>query len=136
MQKYNRLSVCLSLLLSLSACGQFSEDALLDNPKQLEAQYQRCLATNSAASSCETVEPLYKQWNKAFLMAQIDPQGFGRKILALQQELEANQIKLVAMKKQNQSPQEVKAQEKITHKQQKLNRLYMAVVKTLESPET
>ena len=110
--------------LQLVACSAPNAQYYRLNPQELPAATKKCQQTGFNNANCQELQGVALQINQMAYELQSRPQGFGQKILALQQALATSQ--------QNaQLPENALLIKKI--KQQLRQRL--AIVKWLESPQ-
>lgn len=126
MMKYLFL-LCTPLILV--ACATQDENYYRKNPQALQQAVKNCPNKSSSEVSCEQLMKLAENINELAYQLQINPQGFGKKILTLQENLAKQQADL------QDNPNQPELRKMIEqNKQQLVERL--AVVKWLESPES
>jgi hypothetical protein len=118
----------LACTLLLAACSSQNENYFQTHPLALQNALQQCPEKHPSQLSCEKLESIGKTINELAYQLQVSPQGFGKKILALQETM-ARQKADLALKK-NESLQASYDENALLLSQ------YLAVVKWLESPES
>jgi len=118
------------LFFSLFTVSVFAADAVYYhlNPNVLQKVIQKCPTQQPEGLSCRQLTKIALQVNKLAYELRLDPQGFGQKILSLQEAL-VNQQEAVQQK-----PNQSELQVTLHHSQREL-RERLAIVKWLESPE-
>lgn len=116
------------ITLGLLACGAKDEQYYRSHPKEIQTALEHCPSQQPAGMSCEQLHKLGQSMNSLAYQLQSNPQGFGAKILALQEAIAKDE-------------QELKMKDSVDLKNslaQKRHTLveYLAVVKWLESPES
>lgn len=115
--------------LVITACSNQDENYYRHNPQALQDVIKNCTNNPSATLNCDKLTVIANEINELTYQLQLNPQGFGKKILELQQTLAAQQASL------QDNPNQVNLRESIEkNKQQLAERL--AIVKWLESPES
>ncbi len=125
MLKYVLLA-CASL--SLMACTPKNEQYYRQNPQALQLAIKNCADKSPSHLSCEQLTKIAENLNQIASELQRSPQGFGKKILKLQEEIEQQELQLTT----TENPTLLKKE--IARNQTTLAE-YLAVVKWLESPE-
>ncbi|KTD65458.1 hypothetical protein [Legionella spiritensis] len=125
MAKY-LIMVC--TMLMLNACVAQDEQYYRLNPQSLQKAIKNCPEKQPGTVSCERLQEIAFQVNQLAYQLQKNPQGFGQKILTLQQELAKQQEAL------KQNPEQPDLRAKIDKNRASLTQ-YLAIVKWLESPE-
>ena len=105
------------------ACSAHNEHYYRTHPKALQAAIQQCPAKSPSPLSCAQLKDIALRVNELAYQLRLDPQGYGQKILVLQ-EIIARQEANREEKEQQPSLDENKI-----HLQERL-----AIVKWLESP--
>ena len=123
----HKLVLSCSCLLLLGCVAQ-DASYYQKHPQQLEAALKNCPNQPPKDMSCEQLAHLAVEMNQLAYQLQLNPQGFGQKILALQALL-AEQKKNMA-----ENPNQVELKNKFEQNKRQLEQ-YLAVVKWLESPE-
>ncbi|MDI1352004.1 MAG: hypothetical protein PSV35_04425 [bacterium] len=114
--------------LGLTSCNSKDEQYYRSNPKELQAAIKRCPNEQPQGLTCNQLNDLAQRLSGLAYDLQSNPQGFGQKILALQQTIANQKIELI-----NKPTPELKASlEKNSHDLVD----FLAVVKWLESPES
>ena len=117
------------IALGLTSCNEKNEQYYMSNPKELQKAIKGCPNEQPQGLNCKDLEQLGDRMNSLAYQLQSNPQGFGNKILALQQTIANQQSEL----KKDDANKELK-----TSLQQNQHDLvdFLAVVKWLESPES
>lgn len=123
----NKRLVITLMALGLASCTVKDESYYRANPRELQQVIKNCPNAHPAQFSCEQAEQLANRMNSLAYQLQYSPQGFGNKILKLQETIAAQQLELA----KKPSPE---LQQSLTENQKDLAD-FMAVVKWLESPE-
>ncbi|RUR12367.1 hypothetical protein [Legionella sp. km772] len=124
----NKYIVLTLVTLGLVACGAKDEQYYRSHPKEIQKGLESCPAKQPEGMSCQQLQQLGQRMNNLAFQLQSSPQGFGAKILALQESL-AKEEQELSIKESPELKQAI-AQKKHTLAE------YMAVVKWLESPES
>jgi hypothetical protein len=126
MNKYLVMSLLVSL--GLVSCGVKDEQYYRLNPKALEKAIKDCPNQQPQGLSCPQIVQLGNRLGNLAYQLQSSPQGFGTKILSLQQTIAAQEKEL----KSKENPE--------LSKSLQVNKAdladFLAVVKWLESPES
>lgn len=112
----------------LNACQAHDAKYYQLNPKALQQAIKECPDKAPLDISCAELKTVAERVNALSYELQMNPQGFGRKILALQEELANQELKLTQNPKQDILVKKIKETKK-----QLAQRL--AIVRWLESPE-
>jgi hypothetical protein len=115
--------------LFLVACSSRDEYYYLTHPQALQNAVKNCPEKQSSELSCNQLTNIAITTNDLVFQLQTHPQGFGKKILALQETIAKQKINLQTKADQA----ELKL---IFEKNKRLLEQYLAVVKWLESPES
>lgn len=126
----NKYLVIILIGLGLSSCTTKNEQYYQLHPKELQKAIAMC--TNhllpKTSLTCDQLERINNTMNGLAFQLQINPQGFGNKIIKLQQNIATQQIEI-----NNHSTGQLKD----SLEKNKLDlAYYLAVVKWLESPES
>lgn len=124
MLKYFLLAV---LSFGLLACAPKDAHYYSLHPKALQQAIEKCPNQHPEQVSCEQLKAVAISVNELALQLRADPQGFGKKIIALQTLIAKEGI---ALKK---APTPALQQSLSENKRQL--QAYLAIVKWLESPE-
>ncbi|KTD59261.1 hypothetical protein [Legionella shakespearei] len=126
MNKYLVLGL---MILGLTSCNQKDEQYYRNNIKELQQAIKACPNQQPEGATCAQLGELNSRLTSLAYQLQYSPQGFGNKILAIQQTIADQRSKL----KTDGSNEELKK----ALKQNELDLVdYLAVVKWLESPES
>lgn len=115
------------MAFGLNSCQAKNEQYYLSHPKEIQGAIKKCQTTQTKDSSCKQIEILAQRLSILGYELQSNPQGFGHKILALQQTIATQQSELATNKDQQLSLSIKQNQTELADR--------MAVVKWLESPE-
>lgn len=115
------------LFCGLLSCSTQDEQYYLSHPKKLHEALNAC-PEQKGAMSCAELRKIATRLDTLAYQLQASPQGFGAKILALQEEIAKQEKEL----KDNKQSPELKAS--IEQNKQDLAQ-YLVIVKWLESPE-
>ncbi len=117
------------ITLGLTACSEKNEQYYRSNPAELQKAIKECPQTQPTGMNCEQIEQLGKRLNNLAYQLQFSPQGFGNKILAIQQAIAKQKLELAA------DGAKPKLKAALEQNERDLAD-YLAVVKWLESPES
>lgn len=109
--------------MCLAACTAQDEHYYRTNPQDLDKAIKSCPAQPPPQLSCEQLAAIASSVNALAYQLQVNPQGFGKQILSLQE----------ALAKQEAQPPQSKLSAAIIKNKQQLDE-YLAVVRWLESP--
>lgn len=123
----NKCLVAILIVLGLTSCSAKDEHYYQTHPKELQQAMQSCPEIKPEGLTCEQLATVARRINSLAYQLQSSPQGFGNKILALQETI-AGQQKQLALEKNNSTLQTTIAQNEEDLAE------HMAVVKWLESP--
>jgi len=123
----NKYLMVILVALGLASCTTKDEHYYQTHPKALEKALKACPGQQPKGLSCQQMAKVASQMNTLAYQLQGNPQGFGGKILRLQETIAKQQDEL----KQDHTNTELK--ENIERNKEKLEQL-LAVVKWLESP--
>jgi len=123
----NKCLIAIVAILGLTSCTVKDEHYYQVNPDKLQQAMQACPGQQPQGLNCEQIEALAKRMNSLAYQLQINPQGFGTKIMQLQQTIAdlQNQLK---NEKDNSA-----LQANLDQNKQNLAD-HLAVVRWLESP--
>lgn len=129
MNKYLYPSVIAFTVLGLVSCSANKDDHYYrQHPKELQQALKTCREQQNADTHCEKIKQLGGHLANLAYQLQYNPQGFGHKILSLQQTIAQQQLEI-----KNTSSSALK--ESLAQNKAELAD-YLAVVKWLESPES
>lgn len=114
--------------LLLCGCVAHDEQYYRTNPKILNETLKSCPAKQPAKLSCAQLSAIAVEVNQLAYQLQMSPQGFGQRILKMQQNLASLELQ------RRQNPQSQEHDAEIAKIKQQLTE-YLAIVKWLESPE-
>ncbi|WP_028388440.1 hypothetical protein [Legionella fairfieldensis] len=117
------------ILTMVTACSTHDEQYYRGHPQALQKALGDCPARQPSGVSCETLADIALQINELAFQLQMNPQGFGKKILSLQENLAKQRIALQADNNQSELKTTIEKNE------QQLAE-HLAVVRWLESPES
>jgi hypothetical protein len=125
----NKYLVVILIALGLNSCNGKKEPYYMSHPKELQKAMQACPNQQPQGLSCQQIEQISNRLNSLAYQLQSNPQGFGNKILAMQQTIAKQEVEL----KTNTANYELKMS-----LQQNQHDLidFLVVVKLLESPES
>ena len=123
----NKYLVMVLVSLGLASCTVKDERYYLTHPKQLEQALKACPTQPDQGLDCDKLKQLGSRMEQLANQLQYSPQGFGHKILALQETIAKQEMEL---KKTPNTPELKKSLEQNKHDLGD----YLAVVKWLESP--
>ena len=123
-----KYSLLLMVSLWVSACTADNGGYYSTHPQAMQKALDQCPEHSPRNISCEELEKLAGRLKQLATELRTDPQGFGQKILKLQQTIASEAQALSQKAKQPQ----LKAEHQ---KNQKELQLRLSVVKWLESPE-
>lgn len=126
MVKYFLLSL---MVMTTAACSAHDEDYYRTHPHELEKALKNCSLQPSETMSCGQLKLIANDVNELAYSLQVNPQGFGSKIISLQNQLAVKQAELAR------NPKQTELNESILSLQKELNNR-LAIVKWLESPES
>lgn len=115
--------------ISLAACKTQDEAYYRRNPQALERALQNCPRNHPPNVNCEQLVAIAIEVNELVYQLQANPQIFGKKILALQEQLAKQQANLQL------NPNQPALEQEIGQIKQQLGQR-LAIVKWLESPES
>lgn len=117
------------MFMVLTACTTKDEYYYQTHPQALQEAIKNCPQKPAAHVSCEQLNQVASSINELAYELQVSPQGFGKKILALQNKLAKQQSAL------HKNPKRSKLI-RLTKKSEQRLAEYLAVVRWLESPES
>ncbi len=115
------------VMLGLTSCMKKDEHYYQTHPNELQQAIKSCPEQQPQGMTCDQMQEIAGRMNSLAYQLQQSPQGFGNKILALQETIAEQEKKL----KNDASNQEL--QTSIAQNQHDLEE-HLAVVKWLESP--
>lgn len=118
----------LIILLGLASCTTKDENYYRAHPKELSSAVEHCADKKSNILTCQQLERLAMSMSQLAYQLQSDPQGFGLKIISLQQQI------VEAQEQAKKSGSDLQAEKKLEATQHQLVEM-LSVVKWLESPE-
>lgn len=123
----NKCLVAILIILGLTSCMKKDEHYYQTHPNELQQAIKKCPEQQPQGLSCQQLQVIAGRMNNLAYQLQFSPQGFGSKILALQETIanQQQQLKTTHIK--------TDLQAKIDQNKQELSE-YLAVVKWLESP--
>ncbi|TAL66556.1 MAG: hypothetical protein EPN84_00040 [Legionella sp.] len=125
----NKYVMVIVLMLGLTSCSEKNEHYYLTHPEALLSAVKACPVQQSQGLTCSQLSELANRLNILAYQLQYSPQGFGVKILSLQQTLSSQALEI----EKNAANAELKASMALNQKDL-ADRL--AVVKWLESPKS
>jgi len=124
----NKYLVIALVTLGLVSCATKDEQYYRSHPKELQQALKACPSQQAQGLNCNQLQQLGERMNTLAYQLQSSPQGFGSKILSLQEHIAKQELEL----KEKASPE---AETSLAKKRHELAE-YLAVVKWLESPES
>jgi hypothetical protein len=125
----NKYLVLLLVSLGLVSCAAKDEQYYRSHPKELQQALKSCPAEKPPMMTCDALQTLGERLNSLAYQLQSSPQGFGNKILSLQQTIAKQEVELKEHKTvPNMNASLIKNKNDLAD--------YLAVVKWLESPES
>lgn len=122
----NKYLVMILIALGLVSCSEKNEQYYLKHPKELQQALKTC---HDKGQGCETIKQLAYRMNHLARELQYNPQGFGHKILSLQQTIATQELDI---NKNKAAPELMASLKQNKHELAEC----LAVVKWLESPES
>lgn len=90
----NKCLVVLLIIWGLSSCSTKNEYYYQTHPNELQQALKSCPEKQSQGLTCEQMETLADRMNKLAYQLQMSPQGFGQKIIALQEAIAKEESQL------------------------------------------
>lgn len=118
--------LCFSILLS--GCSKEDESYYRTDPSALSVAIKNCPAKSPANISCTQLTTLAVSMSQLAHQLRINPQGFGKKILALQEGLARQKLQARESSPGSEERLTIEAKERQLAE-------HLAVVRLLESPE-
>lgn len=112
--------------LGLSSCGSKGESYYRSNPQAMQQAIKDCPGKQPEGISCAQLKVLARRLDSLAYQLQLSPQGFGNKILAIQETIAKQKLE-VSTKPDLKSSIEEKEKELADH---------MTIVTWFESPES
>lgn len=112
--------------VGLVSCSVKEEQYYFSHPKEVQQALKSCPAQQPQGISCEQLQQIGERMNNLAYQLQSNPQGFGSKILALQETIAKQEMEPKKASKTNAS---------LIQNKHDLES-YLAIVKWLESPES
>ena len=120
------LTLIIILVFGVTSCSK-NEDYYRKHPKELQQAVNACPEKKSQGLTCQQLKVLANRMNTLAYQLQMNPQGFGKKILALQETIGKSQEQL------KNGSTNTNLQTSLTQNNRDLAD-YLAVVRWLESP--
>lgn len=123
----NKCLVAILVILGLTSCTKKDEHYYESHPNELQQAIKACPAQQPQGFTCSELQTIAGRMNSLAYQLQSSPQGFGTKILVLQETLakQQEQLEKDGDNKSLQADIEQNKRDLATH---------LAVVKWLESP--
>jgi hypothetical protein len=86
----NKCLAVLLVLFGISSCSK-NEHYYQTHPKELQKAISSCPKQHTSGLTCAQLEQLANRMNKLAYQLQLSPQGFGQKIMALQEAIAKEQ---------------------------------------------
>ncbi|MFI4919147.1 MAG: hypothetical protein ACHP65_06300 [Legionellales bacterium] len=128
----NKYMLLILVILGLTSCTVEDEHYYRSNPKELQKAIKACPGKQPQNLTCQQVDALGSHMNSLAYQLQSSPQGFGSKILALQQTI-ASQQRDLQQATSTKNGIGLGLEASLTQNQNELASL-LAVVKWMESP--
>ncbi|KTD56066.1 secreted endonuclease [Legionella sainthelensi] len=125
----NKCWVALLITLGLASCSAKNEYYYQTHPDELQQALKACPERQPQGLTCEQLETLATRMNELAYKLQMSPQGFGQKIIALQEAIAKEQSQLET----EQNNENLEAS--LVKKKQDLAD-HLAVVRWFESPKS
>lgn len=125
----NKCWVALLITLGLASCSAKNEYYYQTHPDELQQALKACPERQPQGLTCNQMETLATRMNELAYKLQMSPQGFGQKIIALQEAIAKEQSQLET----EQNNKNVEAS--LMKKKQDLAD-HLAVVRWFESPKS
>jgi hypothetical protein len=122
----NKYLVMTLVTLGLVSCSIKDQQYYMSHPKELQEVLKRCPKEEPPGVSCSRLSQLAEKMGSLAYQLQSSPQGFGSKILALQETIAKQEIEAAT------DPTITKT---LLHNKKELAD-YLVIVKWLESPES
>lgn len=122
---------CFFLVLAslwVAACSAHDEHYYQLHPKLLQGAIEQCSLQSTADMNCEHLKDIALRINQSAYQLRMDPQGYGKQILSLQELISKQETSLRG------NPEEKLLQESL-HENKRALQERLAIVKWLESPE-
>jgi len=87
MKFYSRLALLCGVTLMMTACAAQNEQYFRVHPKALQEAIAACPAKAPKFVSCDTLREIAIKVNELVYELRMNPQGFGKAILALQEKV-------------------------------------------------
>ncbi|KTD67362.1 MULTISPECIES: hypothetical protein [Legionella] len=123
----NKYLAVLLVILGLASCSTKDEHYYKSHPNELQQAIKSCPQRQPQGLTCEQLETLASRMNKLAYQLQLSPQGFGKKIMALQETIAKQRAQLKA------ETTNENLQADLTQNERDLAD-YLAVVRWFESP--
>lgn len=123
----SKFSILIFSVFLLTGCYAHNENYFRQHPGELKAAMERCPNQQPAQISCDEMATLAAGINQLAYDMQVDPQGFGKRIISLQEELVKQETALTT------TPAQPTLKKNIQQNKQQLAE-YLAIVKWLQSP--
>lgn len=124
----NKYLIIALVTLGLISCTTKNEQYYLSHPKELQQALKACPSQVQQGLSCEKLQQLGERMNALAYQLQSSPQGFGSRIISLQENIAKQELTLKEKKTQEIEASLLKSRQELAE--------YLAVVKWLESPES
>ncbi|STY29008.1 secreted endonuclease [Legionella wadsworthii] len=90
----NKTLAVFLVILGLTSCSAKNEHYYKSHPNELQQALKACPNRQPPGMTCEQLEELANRMNKLAYQLQLSPQGFGKKIMALQETIVKEQTQL------------------------------------------
>ncbi|QMT59987.1 MULTISPECIES: hypothetical protein [unclassified Legionella] len=92
----NKCLIALWVIFGLTSCSAKNEHYYKSHPNELQQAIKACPERQPQGMTCKELEVLANRMNKLAYQLQLSPQGFGKKIMALQETIIKEQAQLKA----------------------------------------
>lgn len=123
----NNCWLVLLVLLGLTSCSTKKDQYYQTHPHEMQQAVEACPVKQPQGMTCEQLDLLAKRMNTLAYQLQLSPQGFGKKIMALQETIAREQEQLKT------EPLNADLKANLTQNKRDLVD-YLAVVRWFESP--
>ena len=123
----NKCLLIMIIILGLTSCSKKNEHYYQMHPQELQQAIKSCPQKSPEGMTCIELQNIAERMNDLAYQLQQSPQGFGNKIIALQETIAKQQQQLKTESNSANLQASIAENEKILAE-------YLAVVKWLESP--
>ncbi|KTC89997.1 hypothetical protein OQJ18_06060 [Fluoribacter dumoffii] len=90
----NKYLAVLLVISGLTSCSAKNEHYYKSHPNELQQAIKSCPKRQPQGMTCEQLEALANRMNQLAYQLQLSPQGFGKKIISLQETIAKQQVRL------------------------------------------